>query len=311
MKAARIHNYGGSESIVIDEIEKPQPNTDQVLIEVHAASINPFDAKVRSGAMKDFIPLELPVTLGGDIAGVVTEVGDNVEGLAVGDQVYGQANAVAGASGAFAEYAAAKATQLAKKPLRIGFAKAGAIPLTGVSAIQAIEDKMKLQPGQKILIHGGAGGIGTAAIQLAKHLGAYVATTATGDQIKYVKQLGADEVVDYKNQEFDAELRDYDFVFDTIGGETYMRSFTVLKPGGTVVSMLEQPNEAWMQEYGVVALLQNTQVNTPSLQRLATLIDEEVITVHITKTYQLVDIRQAFEAYESNSVKGKIAVIVK
>ncbi len=305
MKAAQIAQFGHADQIKVVEADKPVLKPGQVLVEVHAASINPFDTKVREGAIPS---LKLPVTLGGDIAGVIAEVGDGVTDAKVGDKVYGQANAVAGNSGAFAEYAATGASQVNHMPANVDFRQAAALPLTGLSALQVINNHMHLQSGQKILIHGGAGGIGTMAIQIAKHLGAYVATTATGDGLAYVKGLGADEVIDYKNQQFEQQLSDYDAVFDTVGGETYANSFRVLKPGGIVVSMLEQPNQELVQQYGVSAEYQQTRTTPEDLKTLADLVEQGVVTVHIDATYPLDQVQQAFEAREGGSVKGKIVI---
>jgi alcohol dehydrogenase len=254
MKSVQIKKYGHVDAIEISETDKPRPAKGQVLIEVHASSINPVDTGIREGHMQRMIPMQPPITLGFDVAGVVTEVGDGVVALKVGDRVYGQASVMAGGSGAFVEYATTPAGQVAKMPRNLSFLEAAAISLTGLSALQAITDYIELQPGQKILIHGGTGGIGTIAIQLAKHIGAYVATTATGAGIKYVKQLGADKVIDYKTQAFDEVLSGYDAVFDTVGGETYSNSFKVLKKGGTIVSMRQQPNTELMKQYDVTAV---------------------------------------------------------
>jgi alcohol dehydrogenase len=311
MKAAQISEYGHVEVVKIVDVEKPQAEAGQLVVEVHASSINPFDTKIREGYMKDMIPLTLPVTLGGDIAGVVSELGEGVDHFAVGDKVYGAANVVAGNSGAFAEFAATKASQVGKMPTSIGFNEAAAITLTGLSALQAIEEHIQLKPGQKILIHGGSGGIGSISIQLAKNIGAYVATTASGDGVEFVKSLGADEVIDYKTQDFAELLSGYDAVFDTVGGETYEKSFKVLKKGGLIVSMaVFQPNAELMEEYGVTALSQSTHTTTEVLEKLTKLIDEGVITIHVDKTFKLDEIQQAFEALESGQVKGKIAVSI-
>src|SRR5690606_10107573 len=202
MKAAQINNYGDPSVVQIAEVDQPQLTEAQVLVEVHASSLNPFDTTVREGHMKDAIPLQFPATLGGDIAGVVVKAGTGVERLKPGDKVYGQANVVAGNSGAFAELAATKASQLAKMPSNLSFEQAAAMPLVGVSALQALSEHINLKAGQNIFIHGGAGGIGTIAIQIAKHIGAYVATTATGEGIDYVKKLGADQVIDFKSEDF-------------------------------------------------------------------------------------------------------------
>jgi NADPH:quinone reductase-like Zn-dependent oxidoreductase len=309
MKAAQISQYGDVNVVELTDVDKPVAGDGQVVVEVYASSINPFDSKVREGAMKDY--LHLPFTLGGDLAGVVSEVGNGVTHVAVGDKVYGQANAVAGNSGAFAEFALTKGEQVAKMPANLDYVAAAAAVLTGESAIQGIIKHMNVQAGQKVLIHGGAGGIGTMAIQIAKHLGAYVATTATGEGLDYVKQLGADEVIDYKSQQFDELLHDYDAVFDTVAGETYQRSFKVLKKGGVIVSMLEQPNQELMDQYGVTAIAQQTKTNPESLDTLRELIEDGVVTVHVDKTFPFEQVKEAFEARESGSVRGKIALAIR
>jgi alcohol dehydrogenase len=310
MKAAQISDYGPADHITIVDIDAPALTPGQVLIEVHAGSINPFDIKIREGYVSGMIS-RLPVTLGGDIAGVVRQAAPEITDVAVGDRVYGQALVVSGGSGAFAEFAATKASLVAKMPKNIDFPEAAALPLAGVSALQAIQNHLKLQPAQKILIHGGAGGIGTIAIQLAKHIGAYVATTATGEGVEYVKNLGADEVIDYKTQQFDDLLHDYDAVFDTVAGDTYERSFKVLKGGGIIVSMLEQPNPELMERYGVTAIAQQTRMNSGDLTKLASLVEDGVITPHVDTTYPLDKVADAFQAYESGTVRGKVVITVQ
>jgi len=311
MKAAQINEYGDPSVISINEVEKPAVGNGQVLIEVYAASLNPFDTSVRAGKVKDKIPLQFPVTLGGDIAGVVTAVGDDVTSLTVGDKVFGQASAVAGNSGALAEYAATAAGQVAKVPGSIDFQQAASLPLVGVSALQALTALINLQAGQKILIHGGAGGIGSVAIQIAKHLGAHVATTATGVGVDYVKQLGADEVIDYKAQDFSQVLKDYDAVFDTVGGDDFNKSLSILKRGGIAVSMTAHADEAKAQELGVTAKTQGTKVTADALTELAKLIDVGVVTPHIGKVFSLNEIQEAFKAREDGSVKGKVVIEIK
>lgn len=309
MKAARVNQYGHADKIVIVETETPALQAGQVLVEVHAASINPFDVKIREGFVANMVP-ELPVTLGGDIAGVITQTTPEVADLGVGDKVYGQSIVVNKGSGAFAEFAATKAALLAKMPDNLSFTAAAALPLTGVSALQVIHNHLNLQAGQKILIHGGAGGIGTIAIQIAKHIGAYVATTATGEGLDYVRQLGADESIDYKAQQFDDLLHDYDAVFDTVAGETYERSFKVLKKGGIIVSMLESPNTELMERYGVTAIAQQTRMNSADLQQLAELAKDGIVTPHVEATYPLDKTAEAFQAYESGTIRGKVVITV-
>ena len=310
MKAAQINAYGDPSVVEINEINTPQVGEGQVLVEVHASSLNPFDSKLRAGDMKEMISLQFPVTLGGDIAGVVTQVSEGVTSVAVGDKVYGQANVAAGSSGAFAEYAATAAKYIAKAPANLDFEQAASLPLVGVSALQALKHHLNLQDGQKIFIHGGAGGIGTVAIQIASHLGAYVATTATGDNIEYVKQLGADEVIDYTTQDFAELLSEYDAVFDTVGGDDFSKSFTVLKQGGAAVSMIAQPDEAKASERGITAMMQSTHVTTDALNELTMLVENGVVTPQIGKVFPFAQIREAFEARETGDIRGKVVIKV-
>ena len=311
MKAAQINGYGDTSAIELNEIEVPTPGNGQVLVEVHASSLNPFDTVVRAGYMKDMIPLAFPVTLGGDIAGVITQVGEDVTDFVAGDKVYGQANVVAGNSGAFAQKAVTKAGQIAKLPNSLDFKQAGSMPLVGVSALQGITEHIKLVVGQKIFIHGGAGGIGTVAIQIAKNIGAYVATTAKSEDADFVKQLGADEVIDYKSQDFTEVLSDYDAVFDLVGGDDFNKSLTILKSGGVAVSMIAQADEDKVTELGVTAITQATHVKTDALNTLSELIDQGVVTPQIGKAFALSEIKEAFEARESGSVRGKVVIVVK
>jgi len=312
MKAARINDYGHADAIQVTEIDTPKPAADQVLIEVHAASLNPWDTIVREGYLRDVMPLEFPLTLGGDMAGVVVEVGSEVTNFKPGDRVYGSVNNGADASGAFAEYAVGKTEYLAPTLQTIDFKTAAASVLTGCSAIQALQEHLQLRAGQKVLIHGGAGGIGTIAIQLAKHLGAYVATTATGEGLDYVKELGADEVIDYKTQRFEELIRDFDAVYDTIGGETYKRSFQVLKPGGKIVSMKEmQPDEDLVKQYNVESIGQQTHTTSKLLSILTGLIDDGIVKIHVDKAFPLDQVSEAFQALEGGGVKGKVVLAIK
>lgn len=310
MKAAQISQYGDSSVVQITTIDIPAPGEGQVLVEVHASSLNPFDTTIRSGYMKDMIPLQFPVTLGGDIAGVVAKVGEGVTNFAVGDAVYGQANVVAGNSGAFAEFAVTSAGQIAVAPHGLEFTDAASLPLVGVSALQALQEHINLQPGQKIFIHGGAGGIGTIAIQVAKHIGAHVATTATGEGIELVKSLGADDVIDYKMHNYADVLKEYDAVFDTVGDD-FDATFAILKPGGVAVSMIASANEAVAKELGITAMTQSTHVTTAVLDTLRQLVEAGVIVAQVDQIFSLDAIKEAFDARETGTVRGKIAIEIK
>jgi NADPH:quinone reductase-like Zn-dependent oxidoreductase len=257
------------------------------------------------------MPLQFPAIMGGDFSGVVTEVGGGVSELSVGDEVYGQAGVILGGSGSFAEYALASAQNVAKKPKNISHEEAASLPLAGVSATQALLENIDLKKGQKILIHGGAGGIGSFAIQIAKYLGAYVYTTASTKDAEYVKELSADNVIDYKSQKFEDIAKDCDAVFDLIGGETYTRSFDVLKKGGVIVSMAEQPNKELMEKYGVQAVNQFTQPTRERLEKLTGLLEQGAVKVHIDKIFSLDEASEALSYMETGHPKGKIVLRVK
>jgi alcohol dehydrogenase len=311
MRAAQINDYGGKEVLqTVDNAERPAPKDGQVLVEVHAAGVNPFDWKLRTGFMKDFIPLNLPATLGGDFAGIVSELGEGVSSLKVGDEVYGQANA-AGGVGSFAEFTAVLASQAALKPKTADFITAAAIPLAAVSAYQALVEHGRLKDGQRVLIHGAAGGIGSFALQLAKHLGAYVAATASSEDVGFAKELGADEVIDYKSQKFEELLKDYDLIFDTIGGETNKKSYQVLKPGGVLVSMVEQPDEELIKRYGVKEISQQSKPTPDKLQKIAQLVDEGVLKVSVDKAFPLEQAGEALAYLEEGHPRGKVVIQVK
>ena len=312
MKRAEIRKYGGSEVIEIKEnAPKPPVPNGQLLVAVHAAGVNPIDWKVREGYMRQIIPLQFPATLGGDFSGVVAEIGEGVSGFKKGDEVYGYASILRGGSGSFAEFASADARATAGKPKNISHVEAAALPLVGVSAWQALVDHMGLSKGKKVLIHGGAGGIGAIAIQLAKHLGAYVATTASGRDIPYVKELGADEAIDYKSQAFEDLLQNYDAVYDTVGGEVYTKSFKVLKKAGIIVSMSEQPRLEIMEHYGVKAIGQFTQVNSERLSKLTELVEKRIIKMNIEKTFSLEQAGEALTYLQKGHPRGKVVLKMK
>jgi len=311
MKAAQIRKYGSSEVVEINK-NAPVPviSHDQILVEVYAAGVNPVDWKVREGYMRETVPLKFPATLGGDFSGVVTETGAEVSDIKKGDEVFGQASALRGGSGSFAEFVSTDTKVVSRKPRKVDHVKAAALPLVGVSAWQALVDHIGLSIGKKILIHGGAGGIGTMAIQLAKYLGAYVTTTVSARDLEYARELGADEAIDYKGH-FEKMLHDYDAVFDTVGGETYVRSFEVLRRGGIIVSMLEQPRADLMKKYGVNAVGQFTQVNNERLSRVAELADKNILKAQVEKTFPLEKAREALDYLQTGHPRGKVVLKIK
>ncbi|MDQ3968845.1 MAG: NADP-dependent oxidoreductase [Thermoproteota archaeon] len=313
MKSTQIKRYGGSKAVEINQ-STPAPNdpsAGKVLVTVKAAGVNPADWKVREGYFQQMTPLQFPSTLGMDFSGVIEKVGEGVNGFNQDDGVYGDAAAIRGGSGAFAEMALANEDSIAHKPKTLSHEEAAGLPLVGVSAWQALVETIGLSGGQKILIHGGAGGIGSIAIQLAKHNGAYVATTVSTNDKEFVQQLGANEAIDYKTQTFEDLLpHDYDAVFDTVGGETYTRSFNVLKKGGIIVSMLEQPNQELMHRFGVRAKHQFTKVNRERLTRLAQWVDQNNIHVNIDRTFPLDEAGKALDYQRDVHPRGKVVLQV-
>jgi alcohol dehydrogenase len=309
MKSAQINRYGSSEVIEINQ-NTPSLNlsSEKILVDIKAAGINPIDWKIREGYMKQMISLQFPSTLGMDFSGIIKEVGKDIstEEYKQGDEVYGQASVTNGGTGAFAEIALTNAENVALKPKTLNHEEAAALPLVGVSAWQALVENMELSKDQKILIHGGAGGIGSIAIPLAKNLGAYVATTASSDDKQFVQSLGADKIIDYKSQDFEDLVHDYDAVYDTVGGQTYSKSFNVLKKGGIIISMLEQPNSELIQRFGVKAIFQFTQVNKDRLTQLAQWIDQNNIKMHIDKTFSLDESAKALDYVKDVHPRGKV-----
>lgn len=311
MKAAQITEYGDASVVKINDTDMPIAKPGQIIVEVHAASINPFDTIVREGYLQQNVPLQLPATLGGDIAGVVAELGEGVTDFAVGDKVYGQANIVAGNSGAFAEFAATSAQQVAAMPENLSFTEAATLPLIGASAIQALTEHIKLAANQKIFINGGAGAIGSIAIQLAKNIGAYVAVTATREGIELAKQLRANEVIDYKTSDFSVLLKDYDAVFDTVGGDTFDKSLSILKKGGVAVSMAADADSELATQLEVTAIHQMTNVTTQKLSTFRELVEKGIVTPRIGATFTLDEIVEAQRTRESGEVLGKVAITIK
>ncbi len=330
MRAAFILHYGSNDAIEISEQPSPAVGANDVLIRVRAASVNPVDYKIRDGQLKTILPLKFPLILGSDCAGVVEKCGAGVKIFKVGDEVY--ARLEKDRIGAYAEFAVVNENCVALKPHHLDFTQAASIPLAGLTAWQALIDIGKLHAGQKVLIHAGSGGVGTLAIQLAKHLGAFVATTCSTRNAALVKSLGADVVIDYKTQHFDALLADYDLVFDTIGGDTQHRSFSVLKRGGTLVTIAGIPTAEFGREWGLNPIVRmvmgfKNRASTklaqqhgvrfkylfmrPSgeqLRNIATLVEAEKIKTVIDKTFALDHLRDALNYSESGRAVGKIVI---
>lgn len=249
MKAIVMNTYGNEDVLNYIDVDRPEPKADEVLVKVHVAAVNPADWKIRNG-FGEMFGLKLPLILGGEIAGTIEEVGVEVKNFKQGDAVYG-ITASGGLSGGYAEYALAKAAAIAPKPESITFEEAAAIPFAALTAWQAMFDVAHLSSGQRILIAGASGGVGSMAVQLAKAKGAFVIGTASGRNEQFVRDLGADEFVDYTRQPFEEVVKDMDVVFDTIGGDTLEQAFKTLKKGGFLVSAVETPSEEKAKEFDI------------------------------------------------------------
>lgn len=307
MKAAIIQDYGTV--VEIAEIEKPSLQEDSVIIEVQAASLNPIDNILRAGYLKEMLPLTFPHVMGYDVSGVVVEVGKHVESVKIGDSVLARPNQED--AGAIAEFARLKESELAIKPESLSHKMAASVPLAGLTAWQALMTKGNLQKGDKVLIHAGSGGVGTYAIQIAKHFGAYVATTTSSKNTELVQSLGADLVIDYKTQKFQEQLSDYDLVFDMLGGETITESFKVLKKGGALISIKGQDTDDLAVKYGVRFESFFMSPDGKMLAELLALIDSGSVKPVIDSVFPVEQVADAYDRLATGRAVGKIVVTVK
>jgi NADPH:quinone reductase-like Zn-dependent oxidoreductase len=332
MKAFALTRYGKTGSVAAVEHAQPNLRDDDVLVQIHAASVNPLDLKIRNGELKPLLPYKLPVVLGNDLAGIVVKTGPRVRGFKPGDAVYAKPGQ--DRIGAFAEYLALNESDVALKPERLDMTQAAALPLVALTAWQALVVKARVQRGQKVLIHAGSGGLGSIAIQLAKHLGATVATTTSASNAGWVKELGADVVIDYKTQDFADELRGYDVVLDTQGGKTLEKSLQVLKPGGAVISVAGPPDPVFAREFGANWFLVQAMralsfsirrkakkrsvtysflfmtANGEQLRKLGALVDAGVIRPVIDRVFPFEDTLEALAYVDGGRSKGKVVVTV-
>jgi len=308
MKAIRIHNYGGPEALQYEDAPRPQPQAGEVLIRVHAAGVNPIDWKVREGHMKDFWPHKLPLILGWDVSGTVEEVGPGVSRFKKGDDVYSVPDA--SRDGAYAEYIVVRESELALKPKSLHHIRAAAVPLAALTAWQSLFDTAQLQPGQRVLIHAGSGGVGHFAVQLAKWKGAFVFATASTKNQDLLRKLGVNEPIDYTQQRFEDVARNIDIVLDTLGGETQERSWKVLRQGGILVSLVQPPSEEKAKALGVRATFVAGHPSGAQLAEIAKLIDSGKLAPVIDRILPLSEVRRAHELSQSGHTHGKIALRV-
>ena len=309
MKALRISGYGGSEVMDYGDAPDPEPGAGEVVVAVHAAGVNPVDWKIRQGFLKGAFGLDFPSIPGRDLSGVVAALGSGVDGLAVGDEVYGTAEAAR--DGSHAEYVAVNAGSLAAKPRTIDHVEAASLPIAGLSAWTGLVAAGKLADGEQVLIHAGAGGVGSLAIQLARHLGATVATTAGAANDRYVRDLGADVVIDYRSEDFTDILSNCDLVLDTMGGAIHRRSFEVLRTGGRMTFLSAAPIEGDPPRDDVTVERAMVRYTTANFETLAALVDDGAIRPQVSETIPLAEGRRAYETVETGHVRGKIVLTMR
>lgn len=308
MKAVRIHRYGGPEVLVYEDVPKPEPGFGEVLVRVEAASVNPVDWKVREGYLKEMLDHSLPLILGWDVSGVVAATGPGVTRFHVGAEVFSRPDLQR--DGTYAEYVVIRETEVAFKPASIDHLHAAAIPLAGITAWQSLIETAKVAPGQRVLIHGAAGGVGSFAVQLAKWRGAYIVATASPHNHDYLHGLGADEVIDYRARRFEETAGKVDVVFDTIGGETQERSWQLLKKGGILVSIVSPPSEAMAEAHEVRQAFVFIKPDAAVLAELAHLVDAGTFRPHLEAVMPLADAGRAQEMSQKGHVRGKIVLKV-
>jgi NADPH:quinone reductase-like Zn-dependent oxidoreductase len=310
MKAVRMHGYGLPEVLKYEDAPRPEPGEGEALVKIHAAGVNPVDWKIRAGHLRAFRDYPMPFILGWDLSGTVEELGPGAAawGFRAGDEVYARPDL--GRNGAYAEYIAVRASEIQRKPMSLDHVHSTAIPLAALTAWQAIFDAGQLRAGQRILIHAAAGGVGTFAVQLARWKGAYVIGTASKANHDFVKELGANEVIDYQTTRFEDAVRDVDVVLDTVAGETRDRSWQVLKKGGILVSILGQPSQEDANKQGVRAAGVFVQPHPAQLAELAALADAGTIRPIIETVLPLAEAARAHEMNESLHTHGKIVLRV-
>jgi len=333
MKAFIVDRYGSKDGVRFGDMPEPELRDDDVLVQIHAAGVNPLDSKTRDGEFKIILPYRLPLILGNEVAGVVVRVGSRVRRFKPGDEVYARPHQ--DRIGTFAEFISMNEADVAMKPKNLTMEEAASIPLVGLTAWQVLVERASLKKGQKVLIHAGSGGVGTFAIQLAKHLGATVATTTSTANVDLVKSLGADIVVDYKKDDFEKVLSGYDVVLNSLGKDTLEKSLEVLKPGGKLISISGPPDVAFAKENGSNWFLQQVmrllsfgirkkakqrgisysfvfmQANGEQLSKISSLIESGLIRQVIDRTFPFEATKDALAYLETGRAKGKVVIKVR
>ena len=333
MKAFTINRYSTEDPLQLVDLPEPIIKENEVLVEIHAASVNQLDAKLKTGEFKMLLPYKFPLILGHDVAGIITKIGAKVKRFKVGDKVF--ARPADFRIGTFAEYIAINENDIALKPKNISMEQAASIPLVALTVWQAFVEKVKLKKGQKVFIQAGSGGVGTIAIQLAKHLGATVATTTSADNFELVKSLGADVVIDYKKEDFETILKDYNVVLNSQDEKTLEKSLRILKPGGKAVSISGPPDTDFAKEIGLSWLMKTVifflsrkvkqqakklkveysfllmQANGIQLSKISSLIEAGVIRPVVDKVFPFEQTNEAIFYVSSGRAKGKVIIKVK
>jgi NADPH:quinone reductase-like Zn-dependent oxidoreductase len=308
MMAWRVHEFGPPEVMKFERVPWPEPGRNEVLVKVEAACVGPWDGWIRAG--KSALPQPLPLTLGSDLSGVIVATGSGVSGLRVGDQVYGVTNPQF--LGAYAEYALASAAMVLNKPASLTHVEAASVPVVSVTAWQALFDHAQLKPGQTVVIHGAAGNVGSYAVQLARRAGVQTIATAATDDISFVRDFGANTVIDYRTEQFEEHVRGADAVIDLVGGETQNRSFQVLRRGGKLISAVSRPDQHLAERHGVEAAFFLVRVTSPYLAEIARLVDGGKLKINVGAVLPLADAREAHFLLERvrPQPKGKIVLAV-
>lgn len=300
MQAVQYYQFGGPEVLQLQQAPRPEPQADEMLIRVHAAGVLPIDWKIRKGLLP--IPVQFPNIPGTALAGVVEAVGQGVTAFQIGQEVYGRST-----NGTYAEYTTAPAEALALKPQSLSFDEAASLSGGATTAWQAMIQDGGLQPGERVLIHGAAGGVGLFAVQFAKWRGAHVTATCGSDNVNFVRSLGADIVIDYTSTPFEEVVQDVDLVLDTVGGGTLERSWSVVRRGGTLISIAGQPSMERAQELGI-RVLRPGPSTSKELEAIAHLIDEGKIRAYIGHIFSLNKVGEAHEQSQSGHGRGRIVL---
>ena len=309
MKAINIKSFGGSDVLQIQEIPKPEPKPGEILVEVHAASVNPADCKMREGAYPVSSDFSFPSSIGRDFSGVVAKCGMRVNNVKVGDPVFGVLPR--GVEGTYQEYLKIDHNLVVAKPENLSHTEAAALALTGLTSLVSIEESLKLQSNERILIHGGAGGVGSFSVQLARHIGSEVITTASQVNHEYLLNLGANQVIDYNKDDFTKILKNIDVVFDLIGGDVHVRSWKVLKPNGRIAYIAPLSNKPNSPPTGIQVIRPDVQRDKLFLLKILDLVGSGAVQVPQIETYPFALVRKAHDSVDTQHVRGKIVLKIK